>query len=327
MRILVIGGTGHIGSYLVPRLVLAGNDVSVVARNPKPQYGDQRIAWGEVKWIVADRRIEEEDGSWQKRMKTVEVDVVIDLLCFTSEQNRMMVEAFKGRVDHFLHCGTIWAYGPATRSPFVEDYPRKPITEYGRLKAAIEVDLLSEYRRKGFPATIVHPGHVSGRWWLPIDPQGSRNGVRVYEDLALGRTVYLPDTGLATLHHVHADDVAQVFELAIKHRQVALGESFSAVAPYAITLVGCCESVASLFGKEPVFKFVPLEKLGQFLGEKAAEMTKSHVMHSPCCSIEKARKMLGYQPRYNTEQIYRECIEHLLESGQLEVGLRKDFSR
>ena len=60
MRVLVIGGTGHIGSYLVPRLVLAGHVVTAVARNPKPQYGDLRLGWGQVEWIVADRRAEAE---------------------------------------------------------------------------------------------------------------------------------------------------------------------------------------------------------------------------------------------------------------------------
>ena len=319
MKILVVGGTGHIGSYLVPRLVLGGHDVQVVARNPRPQYGDPRIVWKRVKWIVADRRSEEKDGSWQRRMASVDVDAVIDLICFTPEQNQMMIETFAGRTEHFLHCGTIWTYGPATRAPYMEDYPRKPITEYGRLKATIEADILSKYRKDGFPATIVHPGHISGREWLPIDPQGSRNGIQVYKDLALGNPVYLPDTGLTTLHHVHADDVAQIFELAIKHREAALGESFSAVAPYAMALIGCCEFVASLFGKEPNLRFVPLANLKQILGEKAFATTESHVMHSPCCSIEKARRLLGYQPRYTTEQIYKECTEHLLESGRLDI--------
>jgi hypothetical protein len=46
-------------------------------------------------------------------------------------------------------------------------------------------------------------------------------------------------TGLATLHHVHADD------LASDNREAALGESFfSAIAPYAMTLVGCRNAVA-----------------------------------------------------------------------------------
>ena len=39
-----------------------------------------------------------------------------------------------------------------------------------------------------------------------------------------------------------------------------------------------------------------------------------------CASIAKAKRLLGYAPRYTTEQIYYEAIEHLLESGQLKVA-------
>ena len=31
-RVVVIGATGHIGTYLVPRLVMAGHDVVAVSR-------------------------------------------------------------------------------------------------------------------------------------------------------------------------------------------------------------------------------------------------------------------------------------------------------
>ncbi len=53
MKILVIGGTGHIGSYLVPRLTGAGHDVAVVARQPRPQYANPLLGWANVRWIVA----------------------------------------------------------------------------------------------------------------------------------------------------------------------------------------------------------------------------------------------------------------------------------
>ena len=317
MRILIIGGTGHIGSYLTPRMVLAGHDVTVVARNPQPQYTDPRLAWPEVSWVVADRAVEEQDDTWAQRMRGIETDVVIDLICYTPEQNRVMMDAFDGRVRHFLHCGTIWAYGPSARTPYRECYARKPITDYGLEKARIEAELLERFRQSRFPATICHPGHISGRRWLPIDPQGTRNGVDVYLRLAQGKTVHLPEFGRETIHHVHGDDVAQMFQRAIENREAALGESFSTVAPYAMSLVGCCEFVASLFGREPCIEFVPMSNLASILGKAAAAATETHVEHSPCSSIEKAQRLLGYAPRYTTEQIYTECIEYLLESGQL----------
>lgn len=317
MKILIVGGTGHIGTYLVPRLVMEGHEVAVVARNPRPQYAEERLAWGQVEWVVADRRTEEQSGAWTRRMKGLEADAVVDLICFTPAQNQVMVEAFKGRIGHFLHCGTIWAYGPTERAPYEEHFPRRPIGEYGINKAAIEAQLHRAWQREGFPATLIHPGHICGRKWLPIDPQGARNGVEIYQKLARGEKVYLPDTGLATLHHVHADDVAQLFDLALRHRTQALGESFSAVAPYAMSLLGCCRVVAGFFGREPNIELMPLSKLKAFVGEAAFGTIESHVLNSPCSSIEKGRRLLGYAPRYTTEQVFAECLEYLLESGQL----------
>ena len=318
MKILVVGGTGHIGSYLIPRLVRSGHEVKVVARHPAPQYTDPRLTWGQVEWIVADRGAEERDGTWPRRMASLEVDVVIDLICYTPEQNRTMVEAFEGRIRHFLHCGTIWAYGPPRRTPYRESDPRRPISDYGRNKAIIEADLIDRYRMTGFPATIIHPGHISGRKWLPIDPQGTRNGVEVYGKLARGETVHLPQFGRETLHHVHADDLAQLFEAALIHRHASLGESFSGVAPFALSLVACCEFVAHLFGREPNLALVSHEEMAQVLGP-AWPITQDHLDHSPCCSIEKGQRLLGYAPRYTTEDIYVECLEYLLEKGELVV--------
>ncbi len=318
MRILVVGGTGHIGSYLVPRLVLGGHEVKVVARNPSPQYTDPRLAWGQVEWVVADRKAEEQDNTWQQRMASLDVDALIDLICYTPEQNRTMVEAFEGRVSHFIHCGTIWAYGSPSRTPYSESDRRKPLSDYGKKKAMIEAELIDRYRTTGFPATIIHPGHISGRKWLPIDPQGTRNGVGVYEKLARGETVHLPRFGRETLHHVHADDLAQLFESAMVRRQASLGESFSGVAPFAMSLVACCEFVARLFGREPNIEFATHEEMERLLGA-AWQTTRDHIDHSPCCSIEKAQRLLGYSPRYTTEQIYVECLDYLLESEELVV--------
>lgn len=319
MNILIVGGAGHIGSYLTPRLTAAGHKVRVVARHAKPHYGNPQLGWQDVEWIIADRKKEEKDPSWLNRMTDIETDIVIDLICYQPEQNRIMMQAFAGRIEHFLHCGSIWAYGPAIRTPFQESYPRNPISTYGRNKAYIEAELIDAFQKDGFPATIVHPGHISGREWLPIDPQGTVDGVGIYKKLAHEQTVHLPNTGLATLHHVHADDVAQMFERSVLRRQAALGEAFSTVAPYALTLLGCCECVATLFGKKPNIEFVPLAQLQEILGEKPFATTKTHVEHSPCAAIDKAKRLLGYQPRYTTEQIYHECLAYLLETGELTI--------
>ena len=32
MRVVIIGGTGHVGTFLVPRLVMAGHEVICISR-------------------------------------------------------------------------------------------------------------------------------------------------------------------------------------------------------------------------------------------------------------------------------------------------------
>ena len=310
MRVAVIGGSGHIGTYLTPRLVEAGHEVVCVSRRQRVPY-QLHGAWTQVSHVVADRSVEEAEGDFGRRIATIEADVVIDLTCFTPDSARQMVESLRGRIQHFLHCGTIWVHGPSVVVPTTEAQARRPFGDYGNRKALIEEYLLREARLNGFPATIVHPGHIVGPGWTPLNPQGNFDP-NVYFRLAAGEEVTLPNIGRETVHHVHADDVAQAFQKAVENRAAALGESFHAVSPAAVTLLGYAEAVASWFGREAVLRFVPWEEWRGTVPEADALKTWDHIAHSPNCSIEKARQALGYAPRYSSFQAVRESVEWLM---------------
>lgn len=317
MKVLIVGGTGHIGSYLTPRLIRNGFDVSVTARTDKPKYVLPELGWDKVNWILCDKRKEENTGAWAERLARIEVDAVVDLISYTSQQNNIIVEAFKGRISHFINCGSIWAYGPSLRIPHLEHYPRNPISEYGKNKTAIENDLMTLHIRENFPATVIHPGHISGKRWLPIDPCGAINGTEIYRKLATGEEVLLPERGSVPMHHVHGDDVAQVFELALLRPSDSIGQVFSAVGPYALTMRACCRAVAGIFGMVPNIAYCTLKELSSHPSYSCIE---SHIKESVVVSCEKAEKLLGYRPRYTTEDIYAECVEYMIESGQLKLS-------
>src|SRR5690242_15024934 len=152
MRIVIIGGSGHVGTYLVPRLVAAGHEVIALSRGQREPY-QPHTAWRSVDQVATDRAAEEAGGAFGARVRNLRPDVVIDMICFTLDSARQMVEALHGRVQHFLHCGTIWVHGPSVQVPTTEEQPRRPFGEYGIQKAAIEAYLLEEARRNGFPAT------------------------------------------------------------------------------------------------------------------------------------------------------------------------------
>lgn len=312
-RVVVLGGTGHIGGYLVPRLVAAGHDVTVLTRGKAEPYRTH-AAWRQVTRVSADREAEDRDGTFGARVRDLEPDIVVDLICFHPESSRQLVEALRGRVQHFLHCGTIWVHGPSVVVPTTEDAPRRPFGEYGIRKAEIERYLLDQARRTGFPATVLHPGHISGPGWTPVNPAGHRNA-DVFATLAAGAELVLPNIGLETVHHVHADDVAQAFFAAMYHRSVAVGESFHVVSPAALTLRGYAEAVAGWYGQEPNLAYLGWEQWRHTVDGSDADLTWDHIAHSPNASIAKAVRLLGYQPRYSSLETVREALEWLATQG------------
>lgn len=115
MRIVVIGGTGHVGSYLVPQLVADGHSVINVSRQARSAYFAHE-AWSAVTQVNLDR-------------------------------------------------------------------------------TSIEAYLLKAARDEGFPATVLHPGHIVDRGWAPVNPAGNLDS-KVFRQLAKGEPITLPDLGL-----------------------------------------------------------------------------------------------------------------------------------
>ena len=315
-KIVVIGATGHIGTYLIPRLVMAGHAVTSVSRGVARPY-QQNPVWRHVTSVVLDREAEEANGQFGNAIAALDADIVIDLICFTEASNTQLTDALQGRVSHFIHIGTIWTHGTSSVVPTPESAAKYPFGDYGIAKAAIEADLLSRARLRGFPATIVHPGHIVGPGWAPLNPAGHFNPT-VFSTIARGETLALPNFGMETVHHVHADDVAQVIVRAIDSRSAAVGESFHAVSGAALTLRGYAEAMFRWFGHEPKLSFTGFDEWAKSQDADEATATWEHIFRSPNCSIDKGRRLLGYAPRYTSLEAVQEAVTWLIGAGQVQ---------
>ena len=318
MKIVIIGVTGHIGTYLVPRLVMAGHDVICVSRKKSEPYSVHPL-WKSVHHVIIDRAEAEEKETFGTQIKKLQGDVIIDLICFTPASAALLAEALMGEVQHFIHCGTMWVHGHSEQVPTRENQERKPFDEYGIHKALIESYLLSICRQKGFPVTILHPGHITGPGWLPINPAGNLDP-EIFIQLAKGREIVLPNLGMETVHHVHADDVAQAFMNAIDNRQQCIGESFHIVSEQALTLRGFAMAMAKWYGQEANLSFLPWQEWEKTVSQRDAELTWDHIAHSPNGSIEKAKALLNYKPRYSSLQAVQEAISYYFEKEQIKVS-------
>jgi nucleoside-diphosphate-sugar epimerase len=316
-RVVVIGATGHIGTYLVPRLVDRGHEVIAVSRGTRGPY-HASPQWDAVTRVTADREAEEAAGMFGRRMAALHPDAVIDLICFTPGSARQLIEELRPRRPLLVHCGTIWVHGPALRVPVTEDEPRTAYGEYGTGKAEIEAVLHEETRAGGVPSVVLHPGHISGPGWPVITPAGNLDPA-TWTALATGRPLALPDNGLGVLHHVHADDVAQAFELALS-RPGAVGGSFHVCAEQAMTQRGLAAGVARWFGREPDLDFVGWEAFSRLAGPEHAEVTREHTTRSITASVARAREVLGYEPRYSALDALHEALSWLAANGQVDIG-------
>jgi nucleoside-diphosphate-sugar epimerase len=291
----------------------AGHSVTCVCRNVRQPYREHE-AWSSVAYIHLDRLAEEQTGTFGQHIAELGADAVIDLTCYTQQSAELLVHALRGRVSHLLHCGTIWVHGHSTIVPTTEDQPRRPFGDYGIRKAAIERWLAEQWEKTAFPVTILHPGHLVGRGWAPVNPQGNFN-TNVFSALMRGAEVQIPNFGMETVHHVHAEDVARAFLLALQGRESALGQSFHVVSASALTLRGYAEQMAESFHQAPRLRFLPWAEWEQGVSQKDAATTADHIRHSPNCSIQKARSLLGYEPRYSSLEAVQESVGWLVQNG------------
>lgn len=323
-RVVVIGATGHIGTYLVPRLVLAGHEVVAVSRGTREAYLPHP-AWSSVGTVTMDIEAEDKAGTFGASIAALNPDIVIHNLCFTVDNARQLVEGLRGKVKHLLVTCTIYVHGPGAEVPTTEMEPRRPLTttpvlgEYSRQKALIEAYLLDEARQHAFPVTVIHPAHIVGRGWTPINPAATFHP-EIFGIFARGEPFALPNLGLETVHVIHADDLAQVYLRAIDQWGSAVGQAFHAAAANALTFRGYAEATYRWFGQNSNLSFKTWEEWKADYSEPDWQQSYEGFARSSHSSIEKARRVLGFEPRYGSLEGIFESVEWLVDNGVVDTA-------
>lgn len=316
MKVVVIGGSGHIGSYLIPMLVRENHEVIMVSRGKsKPYVRDW--AWDEAELVSMDRS---KEADFAGKIAEMNADVVIDLICFKLEEVKEMVAALKDTdLSHYLYCSTIWTHGRAEKIPADPNGVKHPLDEYGRQKYESEKYLMHEYRVNQFPVSIVSPGQICGPGWSIINPLGY-GGDDVFQTIADGKEISLPNHGMETLHPVHGEDVAQVFFKVMNHRTQALGQNFHAVSEDSLTLYGYAMAMYRFFQQEPNITFLSWDKWVDYVeNEKKASISYHHIARSGYYSIANAKELIGYRPRYTATQVVEASLKSYVDRGVINL--------
>lgn len=225
--VLVIGGTGFIGKYLVKKLTEQGYGVRVVTRGMSA--GNIGLAGLPVELIQGDIA---EATFMDKALDGIEV--VYDLAKAAGSKwedyykNDVLVtkniaeRAQTHGVKQFIYTGTIDSYYSADASSVITadtplDKKMKNRNLYAKSKATCEGLLLDMYKQSSFPVTIFRPGVVIGKGCPP-----AHWGVGMFQSES--RVQFWGD-GNNKLPLVLVEDVADALLLALDKKDIA-GQTF-----------------------------------------------------------------------------------------------------
>lgn len=307
MNVLIIGGTGHSGGFLVRDLLAGGHHVVVVSRGKTTPYLEGDF-WDQAERVTLDRAKAEKDGTLRDLLADVRPDVVVDIVCYEPESAQMLFEWLAGKVQHLVHVGTGWVFGDAEIVPTPESYRGVPLNDYARKKLAIQDYYCERFLEDGFPATMVNPTQITGAGKELVTPQGDKD-VSYLERMRAGEELPLPAHGRALLQHVHPSDVARVVRLAIERPGTALGEVYNAGSAHAMTYRGLFHFLRDHFGSTCTPRPMSLEDYQAEFGPN--ETVTEHMIQSTCVDIRKAAHQLGYRPAYTAQQAVADAIESL----------------
>jgi nucleoside-diphosphate-sugar epimerase len=296
MKVLITGGTGHVGKFMVPKLVKAGATVSV-ATSGKTPFPSDRI-WSEVQTITCNLINPDEI----EKLKAVAPDVVIDMTGYVWD----VYQKLKGTAKHFIACGSLWMYGDPKIVPTPEKTQNKCVFEHYSKRYPEILRLIELSRKDGVAFTALMPSNICGPGKVPIECRGGRNP-EIHKLHSRGEEVVLPDGADALISPCDAKDIAEGFVKAVFNRDKVAQEILNIGSAYAITATQLVHVYSDVYNVEIPIKRVPWEKYVTEISPGIGYWWhfKSHM----CPDISKARQILGYEPEFTPEQSIARAVE------------------
>ncbi len=175
-KVLVTGGAGYVGAVLVPKLLTAGYEVTVIdlyiygedvlnevkghpgLREVKGDIRDQALLWKELQGVDAVIHLAciSNDPSFELNPilgKSINFDAFIPLVEISKKNN----------VKRFIYASSSSVYGIKETDHVTEDLPLEPLTDYSKFKAMCE-DYLMEHSAPDddMISLILRPATVCG---------------------------------------------------------------------------------------------------------------------------------------------------------------------
>jgi UDP-glucose 4-epimerase len=308
MKILVIGGSGFIGSHVVDVLLEQNHHVKIYDIE-SPKFGQ---ACEFIKADVMDlvRLVKESEHYEAAYLIAAEANVnrFYDSPFYSNAITSCSAinvgeAARKNGLGRILLASTEWVYGSDPGNPDVLITEETPMTDdpdhiYTSSKIAAELFCKNYHKMYGVNYTIMRFGIPYGERARPetVTPIFIRK-------IMNGEEITIHGDGSQTRQFIYVKDLARGCAACLQPK--AANETFNLNGGERISVIDIIRNLEAILGRKARLKFVD-QRTGQFKGR--------------LISSEKAKTLLGWEPRYS----YREALEKYVQSqiADLQSGQR-----
>ena len=315
-NVLVIGGTGFIGSHLTRRLVKMGANVSVTTKY-KSIIDNLRLVdvWNKLNVIEMDIR----DNDSVSQLRELKPEIVFHLAaynhvghsfvhiseCFdvNARGTANVMEACKG-CSKFIYTSTSEIYGYQENVPFKEDFNPRPISPYSIGKYSGELYARMKYHQNKYPVIVLRPFNTFG-------PYQSEKAVipEMIIDCLLGREIKSTE-GKQTREFNFVENIVEGFILAANNDN-AIGEIINIGSGEDISIKNLILNIHMITNSRSKLSIGALKY-------RPTEIWKMY------CDNSKAKQILKWKPNVSFEDglkktvnWYKRYIEQFYKKGSM----------
>jgi UDP-glucose 4-epimerase len=308
-RILVTGGAGFIGSHLVDKLIKVDADVTVldsldtgkmenIAQHEKKDNfhfvrGDIRNL-NVVKQLVKDVDAVFNLAAIASVQRSVENPLLVNDVNLEGTLN-LLKASVDSNVKRFIQISSAAVYGDTVKLPVQEDSNPKPLSPYAVSKLATENYAKVFNQIYGLETVCLRYFNIYG----PRQANNEYSGaITIFvNDLLENQPPKIFGDGKQTRDFVFVEDAVSATMLALTENN-AVGKIFNIASGKATTINKIVQILQKLMCK-PNLK--PIHE----------EPREGDIRHS-YASIEKARTLLGYEPKFSLEKGLKKLVQHMV---------------
>lgn len=298
-KILITGGLGQVGSYLVDTLhekarITVLDNYSSTTREAVPP--GVNVIKGDVKDRIAADLVNQNDvvihTAAQISVTASMKDPLSDAKNNVFGTLNLLEAARRSSIYKFIYISSAAVYGDPIKVPITESHPQDPLSPYGVSKLSGEKYCMMYHKAFGLPSCCIRPFNI----YSPRqDPGNPYSGVisRFIEKAKEGKSPVIFGDGTQTRDFVSVHDIVDIITLLLE-KEDANGHVFNAGTGNSITVSELANMVLEIFDSD-----VPV----QYMPERPGDIKYS------CSDISKARKILGFEPKVSLREGLMEFAE------------------